>query len=147
MGNCSVDEAYDRLSPIAQRCADNGVALRVVISTAFGCPFEGRVDAHSVSALITRLSADYDAAQIEGVVLADTIGVATAGDTYRLFDHLIHEHDFASKFALGVHFHDTYGQALSNVLTAVSMGVSHIESSVGGLGGCPYAPGATGNVA
>ena len=143
--NCSAQEAYGRIASIADCCVDNGVVLRVVISTALGCPYEGRMEPRKVGELMARLAMDYSTKEVEGVVLADTIGVATAGSTYRLLDHLLCQHDFG--FEIAVHFHDTYGQALANLLTSLSMGVRAIESSVGGLGGCPYAPGATGNVA
>lgn len=142
--NCSVKESYDRMSIIARYAIDHGVRFRVVISTALGCPYEGHMEPSKVTAILSKMSSDYTKKEIENVIIADTIGVGTAGSTYRLFDHLM-ERDCG--FPFGVHFHDTFGQALSNIVTSMAMGIDIIESSVGGLGGCPYALGATGNVA
>eukprot|EP01083_Nonionella_stella_P290006 986803_1 len=143
--NSTVQQVYDKMADIVACAVDHNVSFRVVISTALGCPYEGDIAPTKVTELMRKMALDYSNKEIKDVIIADTIGVGTAGSTYRLLDHVLCANDFG--FDLGVHFHDTYGQALSNILTSLSMNVNIIESSVGGLGGCPFAKGATGNVA
>jgi len=133
------------MSAIIKAAARHQMNVRVVISTAFECPYEGRMEPAKVSKLVRRLASDFGREQIKNIVIADTIGTASVGNTYALLDELLNKNDFC--FDIGVHFHDTYGQALANILTSLSMNIQFIESSVGGLGGCPFANGATGNVA
>lgn len=138
--NCSIDESFARLSKVARMATDNGVRIRGYLSTCFGCPFEGPVKLETVSTNVLRLL-DLGAYEVS---LGDTIGLATAGDVEKLLNHLL-QHVSAS--VLAGHFHDTRGQAVANVLRAYQMGLRVFDSSIGGIGGCPYAPGATGNVA
>eukprot|EP00486_Rosalina_sp_Unknown_P002160 CAMPEP_0201568858 /NCGR_PEP_ID=MMETSP0190_2-20130828/10161_1 /ASSEMBLY_ACC=CAM_ASM_000263 /TAXON_ID=37353 /ORGANISM="Rosalina sp." /LENGTH=318 /DNA_ID=CAMNT_0047990477 /DNA_START=236 /DNA_END=1192 /DNA_ORIENTATION=+ len=144
--NCSVDEAYNRMANMVEYSIENDIIFRAVISTSMGCPYEGHIHPSKVCDIMSKMAMDYTANEINNVIIADTIGVATAGSTYRLLNQIISDND-SFGFEIGVHFHDTYGQALANILTSLSMGVNIIESSVGGLGGCPFAKGATGNVA
>ncbi|WP_321893726.1 hydroxymethylglutaryl-CoA lyase [Paraburkholderia tropica] len=138
--NCSIEESVERFLPVARAAKAAGLRLRGSISCCFGCPYQGETPIAAVLDMIHRF-ADLGCDEID---LADTIGVATAG-------HVSSVVEAASKHfpidRLSGHFHDTYGQALSNILAALQSGVSIFHSSVAGLGGCPYAKGATGNVA
>ena len=138
--NCSIDESFKRLSSVMQRAAQEGIRVRGYLSTCFGCPFEGPVRLEAVATNVERLLAmgAYE------VSLGDTIGLASAGDVEKLLEHLLRR---VPATLLAGHFHDTRGQAVGNVLRAYQMGLRVFDSSIGGLGGCPYAPGATGNVA
>jgi len=138
--NCGIAESLERARPIFAAAKANGVRVRGYISCVLGCPYEGEVDRQKVADVAAALWRDgaYE------VSLGDTIGVGTAGKTQALI----------STVAAGVpadclagHFHDTYGQALTNVYAAMELGVATFDCSVAGLGGCPYAKGATGNVA
>jgi hydroxymethylglutaryl-CoA lyase len=138
--NCSIEESMQRVRPIFAAAAANGIRVRGYISCVLGCPYEGDVDPRKVaeiSAVLSGLGA-YE------ISLGDTIGVGTAGKTAALFA-LVAER--VPVGALAGHFHDTYGQALTNVYAAMETGVATFDCSVAGLGGCPYAKGATGNVA
>jgi hydroxymethylglutaryl-CoA lyase len=138
--NCSIAESLQRAEPVFAAAKAHGVRVRGYISCVLGCPYEGAVDPRKVAevaAALWRLGA-YE------VSLGDTIGVGTAGATRRLLARVAERVPLA---ALAGHFHDTYGQALTNVYAAMQTGVATFDCAVAGLGGCPYAKGATGNVA
>lgn len=138
--NCSIDESIERFRPVIARAQEEGVRVRGYISCVLGCPFEGAVDPQRVAAVARQL---YGLGCYE-ISLGDTIGIGTplqARDMVATVARVVPiEH-------VAVHFHDTRGQALANILACLELGVSVVDSSVGGLGGCPYASGATGNVA
>lgn len=138
--NCSIEESFERFAPIMAAAREQGLPVRGYISNVLGCPYQGDVAPETVSLLAARLLAMgcYE------VSLCDTIGVGTAGAVNRLFDSLTRR---VPVERLAVHMHDSYGQALSNILAALQRGVTVIDSAIGGLGGCPFAPGASGNVA
>jgi hydroxymethylglutaryl-CoA lyase len=138
--NCSIAESLDRAKPVFAAAAAHGVRVRGYISCVLGCPYEGEVDTHRVAEVAAALHAlgAYE------VSLGDTIGTGTAGRTQALIAAVSAQVPVG---ALAGHFHDTYGQALANVYAALQMGVATFDCSVAGLGGCPYAKGATGNVA
>ena len=138
--NCSVAESIERFAPVAQAAHAHGLRLRAAVSTAFGCPYQGEVPLEAVLD-VTRRVADLGCDEIS---IADTIGTGTAGQVRRVFEAAATIVPMAS---LSGHFHDTYGQALANVHAALEAGVAAFDASVAGLGGCPYARGATGNVA
>lgn len=138
--NASIAETFERFAPIAARARTDGVALRGYVSCAIACPYEGPVVPQAVTEVAQRL---IDLGCYE-VSLGDTIGRGTPGDTQRLLDAVLKPVEAAK---LAVHFHDTWGQALANILVSLDYGIATVDASVGGLGGCPYAPGATGNVA
>lgn len=134
--NRSLDSQFEMFDPVVTRARAEGLDVRGYLSMCFGDPWEGAVDPEQVAATGRRLL-DMGCSQLS---LGDTIGVATPGQVSRLLGLL-------PVSAVAVHFHDTYGQALSNTLTALRLGVSTVDSSAGGLGGCPYAESATGNLA
>ncbi len=137
--NATVDESMHRIRRILTE-APGGLVFRAYISTATHCPFEGEQDPDWVAHLAETLvewGIDY-------VYLGETIGKATPYHVERLLDHVL---EVVPLDRLGVHFHDTYGQAIANSMAALEFGVTRMDSSAGGLGGCPYAPGASGNVA
>ncbi|CAG8863653.1 3-hydroxy-3-isohexenylglutaryl-CoA/hydroxy-methylglutaryl-CoA lyase [Pseudomonas fluorescens] len=138
--NCSISESLKRFEPIMQEARAQGVRVRGYVSCVLGCPYEGQVRAEQVTPVARAL---FDMGCYE-VSLGDTIGAGTAGDTRRLFEVVSRE---VPREALAGHFHDTYGQALANVYASLLEGIQVFDSSVAGLGGCPYAKGATGNVA
>jgi len=138
--NCSIAESLTRAEPIFDAAKAANVRVRGYISVVLGCPYEGDVDPARVADVAARLRAmgAYE------VSLGDTIGTGTAGQTQALFRRVSEQVPIE---ALAGHFHDTYGQALANLYAALELGVSTFDCSVAGLGGCPYAKGATGNVA
>jgi hydroxymethylglutaryl-CoA lyase len=138
--NCGIAESLERAQPIFAAAKANGVRVRGYISCVLGCPYEGEVDPRKVTEVAEAL---YKLGSYE-VSLGDTIGVGTAGKTASLFAQVAERVPIA---ALAGHFHDTYGQALTNLYAAMETGVATFDCSVAGLGGCPYAKGATGNVA
>jgi hydroxymethylglutaryl-CoA lyase len=138
--NCGIAESLERAQSIFAAAKAHGVRVRGYISCVLGCPYEGEVDPRKVAAVAYAL---YQQGSYE-VSLGDTIGVGTAGKTKALFATVGERMPIA---ALAGHFHDTYGQALTNVYAAMETGVATFDASVAGLGGCPYAKGATGNVA
>lgn len=138
--NCSVNESLERFVPVISAARDAGLPVRGYVSCVLGCPYEGEVAREKVREVSTAL---LDMGCYE-VALGDTIGTGTAGSMSRLLDCILADIP-ASQIA--VHCHDTYGQALANILVALQHGISTIDSSVSGLGGCPYASGASGNVA
>eukprot|EP01111_Echinosteliopsis_oligospora_P015354 TRINITY_DN6053_c0_g1_i1.p1 TRINITY_DN6053_c0_g1~~TRINITY_DN6053_c0_g1_i1.p1 ORF type:complete len:363 (+),score=98.65 TRINITY_DN6053_c0_g1_i1:41-1129(+) len=138
--NASIDESFSRYQEVIKEAIQKGVKVRGYVSCVLGCPYEGVVDSSVVASVSKRL---YDLGCYE-ISLGDTIGVGTPGSTHSMLSSVLAEIPVEK---IAVHFHDTYGQALANILTAMQMGVSVVDSSVGGLGGCPYASGASGNVA
>lgn len=137
--NCSIAESIERFRDVARAAKDHGIRLRGSISCALGCPYQGDVTPDAVADVVQRLR-DLGCDEID---IADTIGVGTAGKVKRVFERVAREFPIDQ---LAGHFHDTYGQALVNIYAALEVGVSIFHSSVAGLGGCPYAKGATGNV-
>jgi hydroxymethylglutaryl-CoA lyase len=138
--NCSIDQSLERYAPVAEAAKAKGLRLRASISCSFGCPFEGEVAIGSVIKVLKRLQ-ELGCDEID---LADTIGVGTVKRVKELVAAASHEFPIAR---LAGHYHDTFGQALANILASIETGLATFHSSVAGLGGCPYAPGATGNVA
>jgi hydroxymethylglutaryl-CoA lyase len=138
--NCSIAESIERFREVANAAKQHGLRLRGSVSCALGCPYQGEVTAEAATDVVRRMR-DLGCDEID---IADTIGVATAGKVRRVFEHAAREFPLGQ---LSGHFHDTYGQALANIYAALEVGVSIYHSSVAGLGGCPYAKGATGNVA
>ncbi|CAO3647100.1 unnamed protein product [Cunninghamella blakesleeana] len=138
--NCSTEEAIRRFEEVAKLALDQNLKVRGYISCVVGCPYEGEVDPAKVADMAKRL---YELGCYE-ISLGDTIGVGTAGSTGRMLEHVL---KVVPKEVVAVHYHDTYGQALANILKALEYGIRVVDSSVAGLGGCPYAPGAKGNVA
>jgi hydroxymethylglutaryl-CoA lyase len=138
--NCTIDQSFDRYAAVADAVKANGVRLRGSISCSFGCPYEGDVPISSVIKVVQRLKA----LGCDQLDLADTIGVGTVKRVRELVPAAGGE--FPIERLTG-HYHDTYGQALANILASLELGMATFHSSVAGLGGCPYAPGATGNVA
>jgi len=138
--NCSIAESLDRFAPVMEQARAAGVPVRGYVSCVLGCPYEGEIAPKAVADVAERLFAMgcYE------ISLGDTIGTGTPTKA-QLMLAAVAERVPVDKIA--VHFHDTYGQALANILAALQMGVAVVDSSVAGLGGCPYAKGASGNVA
>ncbi|KAK0404321.1 hypothetical protein QR680_017394 [Steinernema hermaphroditum] len=138
--NCSIEKSLQRLGEVASEALKHGLRVRGYTSVVIACPYDGRTDPAKVAALCEALLSMgcYE------VSLGDTIGVGSAASVAKMLDEVLRVAP-AEKFA--VHFHDTYGQALANVLVSVEKGIRVADSSVAGLGGCPYAKGATGNLA
>lgn len=139
--NRSVDESIDMFAPVVRRAKEAGLWVRAYVSMCFGDPWEGQVPVQQVVAVAIRMM-ELGCDQLS---IGDTIGTGTPGHVERLLDALDEEGIEAGQ--VGVHFHDTYGQALANTLTALRRGVRVVDASAGGLGGCPYAKSATGNLA
>ncbi|MEQ8830474.1 MAG: hydroxymethylglutaryl-CoA lyase [Alphaproteobacteria bacterium] len=138
--NCSIAESLERFVPVCARALDEGVRVRGYISCVLGCPYEGAVDPAAVAAIAKRLM-DMGCYEIS---LGDTIGTGTPAETERLIDAVAADVPVEK---LAGHFHDTYGQGVANIWAAYGRGVRVFDASIAGLGGCPYAKGATGNVA
>jgi len=138
--NRSTAESLDDIAQVIALAHERGAACQVIVSTAWGCPYEGDVPVERVVATAGRALAD----GADTVSFGDTTGMATPGRVRRLVGEFRSAHPEAG---LNLHFHNTRGTGLANVLAALEMGVSDFDASVGGLGGCPYAPGATGNIA
>jgi hydroxymethylglutaryl-CoA lyase len=138
--NCGIAESIARFQPVADAARKHSIAIRGYISCALWCPYEGRIAESAVAKVAEQLLSlgCYE------ISLGDTIGKGTPGEAERLIDAVA---SIAPRERLAVHFHDTYGQALANVLAALEKGIAVVDSSVAGLGGCPYAPRASGNVA
>jgi len=138
--NCSIAESLDRAAPVAAAALAAGMRVRGYISCVLGCPYEGDVALADVADLAGKLLAMgcYE------ISLGDTIGVGTPAKASAMVQAVAGE---VPVERLGLHFHDTYGQALANILACLELGVATVDSAVAGLGGCPYAPGASGNVA
>lgn len=138
--NCSIEESLERFRPVVEAAKADGVRVRAYVSCVLGCPYEGKISANAVAPLAASL---YEMGCYE-ISLGDTIGVGTAGEARAMIRAVAEAVPVA---ALAGHFHDTYGQALANIWAALEEGVRTFDTSVSGLGGCPYAPGASGNVA
>jgi len=138
--NASIDESLERFAPVMERARADGVAVRGYVSTVLGCPYQGEVPLTDVVRVARAL---FEMGCYE-VSLGDTIGVGTPGKARAMLLAVSSE---VPVNALAVHFHDTYGQALANVLACLEEGVAVVDSAVSGTGGCPYAKGASGNVA
>ena len=138
--NCSIADSLERFQPVMEKAASSDIAVRGYISCVLGCPYEGQVESKKVLEVAQQLLAMgcYE------ISLGDTIGVGTPAATEVLLTTLLKQ---VPSHQLAVHMHDTYGQALANILLALQMGIAVIDSSVAGLGGCPYAQGAAGNLA
>jgi hydroxymethylglutaryl-CoA lyase len=138
--NASIDESIERFTPVMERAKADGVAVRGYVSTVLGCPYQGEV----AVADVVRVAKKLYALGCYEISLGDTIGIGTPAKAQAMLRAVAAEVPMS---ALAVHFHDTRGQALANILACLELGVGVVDSSVSGAGGCPYAHGATGNVA
>ena len=138
--NCSIEESFVRFAKVMELAQANGIKVRGYLSMCFGCPFEGEVSEGKVVRLVKRLAE----LGVYEISIGDTIGVANPAQVKHLVTKLI---DAVGAMKLAMHFHDTRGTALANILASLELGIRTFDSSLGGLGGCPYAPAATGNVA
>lgn len=138
--NCSIEESLSRYQAVAQTAKKLSIPVRGYVSCALGCPVEGSIPPSKVAYVAKRL---YDMGCFE-ISIADTIGVGTPGTVLPMLEAVM---SVVPAENLAVHFHDTYGQSLPNILVSLQMGITTLDSSVAGLGGCPYAKGASGNVA
>jgi hydroxymethylglutaryl-CoA lyase len=138
--NASIEESLQRFAPVMERAKAEGVRVRGYVSTVLGCPYQGDVRVSDVA----RVAGALHSMGCEEISLGDTIGVGTPGKARRMLRAVANEVPIE---ALAVHFHDTYGQALANILACLEEGVRVVDSAVSGTGGCPYAKGASGNVA
>jgi hydroxymethylglutaryl-CoA lyase len=138
--NCSIDESLERIAPVVQAARAQGLRVRGSISCAVGCPYQGEVSADAVERVAQRLRE----LGVQHCGVADTIGVGTPLKVQRAMERALRHYPLDE---VSGHFHDTYGQALANVQACLQLGIATFDASVAGLGGCPYAPGATGNVA
>jgi hydroxymethylglutaryl-CoA lyase len=138
--NASIDESIERFGPVMERARDDRVPVRGYVSTVLGCPYQGDVPVSDVVRVAKRL---YDLGCYE-ISLGDTIGIGTPAKARGMLAEVARHVPLS---ALAVHFHDTRGQALANILACLELGVAVVDASVSGTGGCPYAPGASGNVA
>ncbi|UVJ42340.1 hydroxymethylglutaryl-CoA lyase [Pseudomonas sp. LS1212] len=137
--NCSISESLERFVPIMEQAREHGVSVRGYVSCVLGCPYEGQVKPEQVAVVARELHlmGCYE------VSLGDTIGTGTPGATRKMFD-VVAAH--VPRAQLAGHFHDTYGQAVANIYASLLEGIAVFDSSIAGLGGCPYAKGASGNV-
>ena len=138
--NCSIAESIERFAPVSEAARAQGMRVRGAISCALGCPYQGDVEPESV-AYVARLMRQIG---VQHVGVADTIGTGTPAKTQRVMEAVLKVYELPD---VSGHFHDTYGQAVSNIYACLEMGIASFDTSVAGLGGCPYAKGATGNVA
>ncbi len=138
--NATISKSFERIEPVVKEALASGMKVRGYLSTAFGCPYEGKIDPARVKEVALRL----EELGCYEISLGDTVGTGSPRSVQETLDLILSDID-VKKIAL--HFHDTRGTALTNILTGLSMGVTVFDSSAGGLGGCPYAKGATGNVA
>ncbi len=138
--NCSIDDSIERFRPVVAAARAAGIYVRGAISCAMGCPYEGEVSPERVE----RVARGMKDIGVQHMGVADTIGVATPLKVQRAMEATLRHYDIND---VSGHFHDTYGQALANTLISLQMGIWQFDTSVAGLGGCPYAKGATGNVA
>tara|TARA_R110001583_G_scaffold129820_1_gene281670 strand:+ start:68 stop:976 length:909 start_codon:yes stop_codon:yes gene_type:complete len=138
--NCSIAESLERFKPVVAAAKARGINVRGYVSCVLGCPYEGDIAPENV-ARVAKILLDMGCYEIS---LGDTIGVGTPNATQSMLTAVL---EIVPKSAVAVHFHDTYGQALANILVALQLGINTVDSAVAGLGGCPYAKGASGNVA
>ena len=138
--NCSIAESIERFRPVAEAAKANGLRLRAAVSVAYGCPYQGEVPVESVVDVSLRMRE----LGCDEIGIADTIGVANGGQVQRVLEAVLRE---LPADAISGHYHDTYGQAVANVLASLQVGIERFDTSIAGLGGCPFAKGATGNVA
>ncbi len=138
--NASIAESFERFKPITVRAKQDGIAVRGYVSTVLGCPYQGKVSIDDVASISKRL---YELGCYE-ISLGDTIGVGTAKAAREMVLAVAQQVPMEN---LAVHFHDTYGQALANVIACIESGIRTVDASVSGTGGCPYASGASGNLA
>lgn len=138
--NCSIEQSLERFAAVVSAARERGVRVRGYVSCVLGCPYEGEIAPQAV----VRVAAALYAMGCYEISLGDTIGVGTPLKAQRLLEAVAQEVPLVH---LAAHFHDTYGQALTNLFAVLQMGLANVDSAVAGLGGCPYAPGASGNVA
>jgi len=138
--NCSIAESLERFKKVIEAAKSHGIRIRGYVSCVCGCPYEGHIDPKAVARIAKEM---YDMGCYE-ISLGDTIGIGTPGSIRTMLEEVLR---VVPAETVAVHCHDTYGQALANILTALEMGVGTVDASVAGLGGCPYAKGASGNVA
>lgn len=138
--NMSIDESFAAFAPVVSKALASGMTVRGYVSTAFVCPFEGDIDKKKVID-VTRRLLDLG---VDEVAISDTIGAASPRDVYETVGSILQT---IPREKIALHCHDTYGTALANVLAGMQLGISTFDTSAGGLGGCPYAPGAAGNLA
>ena len=138
--NASIQESIERFKPVVAGASAAGIPVRGYVSTAFWCPYEGKISPSAVVDVVKRLT-DLG---INEISIGDTIGKAVPAEVMALLDRLL---DHVDQDRIAMHFHDTYGTAVANVLASYERGISAFDSSAGGVGGCPFAPGASGNVA
>jgi hydroxymethylglutaryl-CoA lyase len=138
--NCSIAESVERFRPVVQRATADGLQVRGTVSCALGCPYEGEITPGAVRDVAARL---LDLG-VDELSIADTIGAGTPERTRAVFEAVL---TLTEAGRVNAHFHDTFGRALVNLETCLTLGVRSIDASAAGLGGCPFAPGATGNVA
>ncbi|KTD29895.1 hydroxymethylglutaryl-CoA lyase [Legionella maceachernii] len=139
--NCSITESIARFEPVFTLAKAHHIRVRVYISCALGCPYEGSINPQQVTSVARQLLA-FDA--VNEICLGDTIGVGTPKQTKAVIHEML---GLIPLSRLAMHFHDTYGQAIANIYASLECGITRFDSAVAGLGGCPYARGATGNVA
>jgi hydroxymethylglutaryl-CoA lyase len=138
--NCSVEESIERFRPVVQAAHEQGIKVRSAISCALGCPYQGEVTPDEVERVVLLMKG----IGVDHCGVADTIGVGTPRRVQAAMERALKHYPIGE---VSGHFHDTYGQALANIYACLEMGVATFDSSIAGLGGCPYAKGATGNVA
>jgi hydroxymethylglutaryl-CoA lyase len=138
--NCSIEESFERFRPVVAAAHAAGVKVRGAISCAVGCPYQGDVSADEVERVVVLMKG----IGVDHCGVADTIGVGTPRQVQRAMERALKHYPLAE---VSGHFHDTYGQALANILASLDLGIRVYDASIAGLGGCPYAKGATGNVA
>jgi hydroxymethylglutaryl-CoA lyase len=138
--NASIAESIERFQPVVPRAKREGLFVRGYVSTAFWCPYEGKIEPRAVTDVVRRLLE----LEVDEISIGDTIGKAVPAEVDDLLDVLL---DALPQDCVAMHFHDTYGTAVANALAAYDRGITVFDASAGGVGGCPYAPGAAGNVA
>ena len=138
--NCSIEESLERFAPVVQAAHAEGVKVRGAISCALGCPYQGTVSADEVERVVVGMKG----IGVDHCGIADTIGTGTPRAAQAVMERALRHYSLAE---VSGHFHDTYGQALANILACLELGIARFDASVAGLGGCPYAKGASGNVA
>jgi hydroxymethylglutaryl-CoA lyase len=138
--NCSIAESIERFAPVVAAAKEHGIKVRSAISCALGCPYQGEVTPDEVERVVVLMKG----IGVDHCGVADTIGVGTPGRVQRAMERALAHYPAAE---VSGHFHDTYGQALANIYACLELGIATFDASIAGLGGCPYAKGATGNVA